>query len=145
MPTITRSALVPYAPAQMFRLVNDVEKYPEFLNWCVDAVVLERAPESLVAELTVRLAGVEQRFATRNALDEPRRISMRLVRGPFRELGGEWSFRGLGEGTKVALSLQFEFANPLLDGAFGNGFAGVAGHLVADFCDRAEVLYGRRR
>ncbi len=144
MPTITRSALVPYRPAQMFRLVNDVEQYPEFLAWCTGARVLERSAAEMVAEIRVRLGGIEQRFATRNTLSEPDSIAMALVSGPFRELGGEWSFQRLGPGSKVELRLEFELRSRLLHGPFSNGFARVAERLVADFCTRADDVYGAR-
>ncbi len=142
MPTITRSALVPYGPEKMFDLVNEVKHYPDFLSWCVGARVLEQGDDELTAELIVRLAGIEQRFSTRNALSRPHGMSIRLLRGPFREFHGRWSFRPLGEGSKVALSLAFEFGNGIISRAFRSGFSRVAEQLVTDFCARADRIYG---
>ncbi len=144
MLVISRSALVPYSPDEMYRLVNGVEDYPQFLNWCVGARILECSGREMVAALRVRVAGIEKEFSTRNLLNEPHGIDLALVRGPFRKLLGQWSFQGLGtEGSKVALSLEFEFAGRVLDGAFRRGFSRVVERLVADFCTRAAQIYER--
>lgn len=140
---IHRSALVPYTPLQMYALVRDVPRYPEFLRWCRDTTVHEEDAHQQLATLEVTVAGFVQAFTTRNRLEPHERITLSLVDGPFTALGGEWTFRALGdEGCKVSLSLGFEFSNGMLAGAFRRGFAQVADHLLQDFVARAEALHG---
>ncbi|QJQ95427.1 MULTISPECIES: type II toxin-antitoxin system RatA family toxin [Halomonadaceae] len=144
MPTVNRSALVRHSPKQMFDLVNDFERYPEFLPGCRRTRLIERSDTHLVGELTLAKAGVEQSFTTRNDLHEPERIELSLVSGPFRRLHGRWQFTPMGENAcKVSLEMDFEFANRLLGMAFGKLFQQVAGQLVEAFTRRADEVYGR--
>lgn len=143
MAIVERSALVHYQPVQMFELVNEVDRYHEFLKWCRHSEILEQEEGSMVARIGVRLAGLERSFITRNQFDSAERIGIELVEGPFQDLQGEWRFTPLGtEGCKISLRLQFEFSSQMLSGAFRHGFANVANRLVTDFCTRADVVYG---
>ncbi|MBW6393121.1 MULTISPECIES: type II toxin-antitoxin system RatA family toxin [Halomonadaceae] len=144
MPMVNRSALVRHTPRDMFELVNDFERYPEFLPGCRRARLLERDESHLIGEMTLGRAGLEQSFTTRNDLIEPERIEMSLVSGPFKRLRGRWLFLPMGEGAcKVCLEMEFEFANRLLGMAFGKLFQQVAGQLVDAFTRRADEIYGR--
>ncbi|MDX1706769.1 type II toxin-antitoxin system RatA family toxin [Pseudidiomarina sp.] len=143
MPTIERSALVPYSDAQMYALVNDIEKYPEFVPGCRHAEVLESTPTSKVARLEVSKAGIGKSFTTRNFLQPPNHIGMELVDGPFRYLRGGWHFERLDEEScKIILRLDFEFSNRLLGMAFGRIFNEMQGRMVDAFVSRAKIVYG---
>ncbi|MFC3285609.1 type II toxin-antitoxin system RatA family toxin [Litchfieldella rifensis] len=143
MPTVNRSALVRHSPQAMFDLVNDFERYPEFLPGCRRARLIEQDDVHLIGELTLAKAGVEQSFTTRNDLYSPERIELSLVKGPFRRLRGRWLFTPMGENAcKVSLEMEFEFANRLLGMAFGKLFQQVAGQLVDSFTRRADEIYG---
>ncbi|SBR51934.1 MULTISPECIES: type II toxin-antitoxin system RatA family toxin [unclassified Halomonas] len=144
MPTVNRSALVRHTPKQMFDLVNDFERYPEFLPGCRRARLLEQDDDHLIGEMTLGRAGVEQSVTTRNDLFAPERIEMSLVSGPFKRLKGRWQFIPMGDGAcKVSLDMEFEFANRLLGMAFGKLFQQIAGQLVDAFTRRADELHGR--
>jgi len=140
---IRRSALVRYSPAQMFRLVNDVEAYPKRFPWCVASEVLERGDDVLVAKLDLKYAGFRQSFTTRNTTVPDSRLQMSLVDGPFRSLEGVWNFIPLGDaGCKVAFELDFDYAGRLVGSALKLGFQGLASRMVDDFCKEAERTYG---
>lgn len=144
MPTVNRSALVRHTPQKMFDLVNDFERYPEFLPGCRQARLVEHDDVHLIGEMTLGRAGVEQTITTRNDLFEPERIEMSLVKGPFKRLKGRWLFTPMGDDAcKVSLEMEFEFANRLLGMAFGKLFQQIAGQLVDAFTKRANELYGR--
>lgn len=136
---IRRHALVRQTPERMFDLVNDVEAYPRRFPWCSAARVLEREGDhALVARLDLRFAGLTQSFTTRNTLDRPRRLHLRLVDGPLRSLDGEWTFAPLGEdGCKISLALDFDYSGRLAGAALRLGFQGVANRMVDDFCAAA--------
>lgn len=143
MPEIKRSALVVHAPGKVFELVRDVPRYPEFLSWCTAAEIHRESPEEQEASLTLRVAGVSGRFTTVNRLAPGRRVDMLLERSRlFRALEGHWLFQPVGPGCRVSLVLGFEFDNRLVAAAFRQGFARVADRLVADFCARADSVYG---
>lgn len=140
---IRRSALVKYAPEQMFDLVNNVEAYPKRFAWCVGADVASHDDNSLTARLDLRFAGMHQSFATHNTLQRPERIDMHLAGGPLRSLTGVWTFAPCGEhGCKIGLDLSFEVANKLLGSALKLGFRSLADRMVDDFCAEAKRAYG---
>lgn len=143
MPLVSRSALVPYRPAQMYALVDDIERYPEFLPWCRSAREWKRGEDEVEATLEMQRGPLQRAFTTRNRLQRDKMIEMRLVEGPFRHLEGFWRFAELGEhGTRVSLDLEYEFSNALLQAAIGPVFAQIANTLVDAFCVRARDLYG---
>lgn len=139
---IRRSAIVPFTPAQMFDLVNDVEAYPKRFGWCDAAEVLEREDNVLVARLDLKFAGLKQSFTTRNTADRPHSLAMKFVEGPFRSLDGVFTFQALGYvGCKIALALDFDYAG-LGGSVLRMGFQQLANRMVDDFCDEARRQYG---
>ena len=145
MPAISKSALVPYAPEQMFKLVDDIDAYPEFLPWCGDARVLSREGDEVKASVEISHSGINKSFTTLNRLQAGKMIEMQLVDGPFKHLHGFWSFTPLGdEGCKVSLDLEYEFSSKLLGLAIGKVFGQIANALVDSFCQRAIAVYGNK-
>lgn len=139
---IARSALVTHSALDMYKLVEAVPSYPQFLSWCTDTTVYEQTSESQKASLTVLVAGVRQSFTTMNTLVRGERVEMRLHEGPFKNLQGEWTFVQLGEdGCKISLELDFEISKGPMAKLFGKGFGKIADRLVEDFCRRAELVY----
>lgn len=142
MSHIQRSALVPFTAQQMFDLVNDVESYPEYFEWCDGARLLDRGEGWRVAALDVRLGALRASFTTRNVLHAAERIDMTLVEGPFRALSGAWMFRALGEqGSKVSLVLDFEVAGRVVGSALALGFQSLADRMVDDFVRIARQIH----
>ncbi|PHM73650.1 type II toxin-antitoxin system RatA family toxin [Xenorhabdus kozodoii] len=142
MPQISRSALVPYSVEQMYKLVNDVTSYPDFLPGCVGSRVISSGDNEMTASVEVSKAGISKTFVTRNTLFDNTRISMQLVDGPFRKLMGGWHFTPLSEDAcKVELHLDFEFTNKLIELAFGKVFKELAGNMVQAFTQRAREVY----
>lgn len=139
---ITRSALVTYSAVNMYKLVEDVPFYPQFLSWCTDTLVHEHSIEFQKASLTVVIAGIKQSFTTLNTLYPGERVEMNLLEGPFKSLQGQWRFLPLGEdGCKISLELDFEMSAGPMAKLFGKGFGKIADRLVDDFCMRAEKVY----
>lgn len=139
MPTIRRSALVEHSAARMYALVNDIASYPRRFEWCEGAQVLEQDETQLVARLDLGLGALRTWFTTRNTLSPPHHIDMALVDGPFRRLGGRWTFHALDESAcKVTLELEFEPKVKLLGPAFAIGFQGLADRMVDDFVSAAD-------
>jgi ribosome-associated toxin RatA of RatAB toxin-antitoxin module len=143
MQKIYKSALVSHSAERMFDLVNDFEKYPLFLPWCLDARVESRDEAEIEASLRFGRGAVSRWFTTSNRLHEPDRIDIRLVNGPFRQLEGHWRFTPLGDaGSKIEVNMEFEFANALVGMAFGPIFSEVCNTLVHAFTRRANEVHG---
>lgn len=139
---IIRTALVLFPADHMYRLVEDVASYPEFLSWCTSSRLIDSGNDWQIASLEVAIAGLRQSFTTRNDMEPGKSIRMALLEGPFQSLSGAWRFEALGSaGSKVILQLDFDFAGNLLSSAFRHGFASIADRLVNDFCQRAEHVY----
>lgn len=143
MASIDRSALVLHSAEQMFCLVNDVRRYPEFLSGCRSTELISESDTELVARLHLSKGGLSYSFATRNQLFKPERMLLTLEEGPFSSLSGEWQFLSLSEeACKVVLHLEFEFANKVASLAMGKLFSQVAATLVDSFVQRADQVYG---
>lgn len=149
MREVKRSALVPYLPAQIFALVDDFERYPEFLPGVVDAKLLERQGNELLGSLTIERAGIRETFTTRNLLYAPQRMDMSLVEGPFKLLEGAWQFTPIKDeggrecGTRIELNIRFELKNPLTSLLFSKAFESTCASLVDAFAKRARAVYGK--
>jgi ribosome-associated toxin RatA of RatAB toxin-antitoxin module len=144
MRTIHRKAMVPYRPAEMYELVNDIEAYPQFLPWCKSARMLDRDERRIRARLTVAKGRAEKSITTLNMLQEDRQIEMRLVEGPLRKLEGLWRFEPAGKGCNVSLNLAFELSGKIMALTLGPMFNQVTNSLVDAFVQRARDVYGTR-
>jgi ribosome-associated toxin RatA of RatAB toxin-antitoxin module len=142
MRQVERSALVSFTPAQMFALVQDIERYPEFVPWVASARLLARTESEVIGELEMERSGIREKFTTRNVLHPPGRMDLKLVDGPFKLLEGCWTFEPIADrGTKIALSIRFEFANAMLSLLLSKSFEKSCAQLVDAFVDRARSVY----
>jgi ribosome-associated toxin RatA of RatAB toxin-antitoxin module len=147
MREVRRSALVNFSPEQMFALVADFARYPEFLPWVVSAALLSREGNQQVGQLEMLRSGLREKIITRNTLTQPSHLHMQLVEGPFKMLEGDWRFTaiqdsmGVIQGTRVELNIRFEFKNALLNMMLGKAFESSCGSLVESFTQRAKQLY----
>lgn len=138
MREMTRSALVARSPRALYQLVEDVERYPEFVPGCTSAQVLERGEREMLARLAVRRGPLHTHFTTRNELDPGRGVSMHLVEGPFRVLEGSWKFTAIADqGCRIELWLRFQFSNALKSALFDSLFEETAASMVRAFVARA--------
>ncbi|MEM7081827.1 MAG: type II toxin-antitoxin system RatA family toxin [Pseudomonadota bacterium] len=142
MAKFERTVFVPYTPVQMYRLVDDVDRYPEFLPWCESARVDSRTDTMVEATLGFRQVGFNGNFTTRNTLSPSTRIDMELLDGPFDQLKGHWAFEDDGDGgCGVTLNLKYRFDNPLAGFMFATVVETIAGELISAFATRADQVY----
>ena len=139
---VERSALVMHSAQEMFELVNDVDRYHEFLPWCSGSRVLKREGNIAIASVDISFKGLNKSFTTRNELIEYQRTNMSLVDGPFSELSGHWGFSEISEtASRIRLELGFDFSNRLVAGVVGPVFRIIADSMVDAFCGRADEIY----
>lgn len=142
MPQISRTALVPYSAEQMYKLVNDVDSYPDFLPGCTGSRVIDVSASQMTAAVDVSKAGISKTFTTRNTLTSNQSILMHLVDGPFKSFRGGWTFTSLGaDACRIQFQLDFEFTNKLIELAFGRIFKELASSMVQAFTVRAKEVY----
>lgn len=143
MPQIRKTKKLPFTPAQMFDLVADVEKYPEFLPWCAAAKLVQRTDTEIVGTLTAEKGGFRKSFTTRNRFSYPEWMDIALVDGPFKHLSGRWDFRPQDDGgCIIEYRMRFEmvfFLAPILGGLMDY----MANTMVDCFARRAQVVYGK--
>jgi len=140
---VERSAIVSYSAAQMFALVNDVARYPEFLPWCDGAQVKDVSPTIRIASVNIARGPLRTQFTTRNTQVPDAEILMDLLEGPFRSMTGQWRFEAIGErGSRVSFRIEFEFKNGLMAAAFNAIFETLCGTIVTAFVQRARQIYG---
>jgi coenzyme Q-binding protein COQ10 len=142
MPTHAERQLVPYRPDQLFDLVADIGRYPEFLPWCVGARVRSRTETEVVADLTIGFGPFRESFTSRVTLDRPRRVRVRYEKGPFRYLNNQWDFIPHAHGTEVDFFVDFEFRSRILQAAIGVVFNEAVRRMVNAFHRRAGQVYG---
>jgi len=146
MKTVTKSVLIWYSPEEMFGLVTDVARYPQFLPWCDRASVISEDSTGMTAQVGISFSGIRQSFTTRNTHVPGREVHMQLIDGPFSQLEGQWKFQPVGEGDQRACRIEFElrygFSNIALATLIGPVFDRIAGSMVDAFVKRADDVYG---
>jgi ribosome-associated toxin RatA of RatAB toxin-antitoxin module len=144
MPEIRRSALMPYPARVMYDIVNEVERYPEFLPWCGGVELHQVDEHSMEAAILMRAAGLDHWFRTRNRMVPGESIEITLIDGPFSRLEGYWRFTPIdSDGCKIELMLQFEIKHSLAAAIIAPAFSRIANTMVESFCNRARDLHER--
>ncbi|ACQ67219.1 ubiquinone-binding protein [Candidatus Williamhamiltonella defendens] len=140
---IHRSALIPFSADKMYKLINDVCAYPEFLPGCVGSKVINVTDNEMIAAVKIAKASIHKTFITRNTLMTNRSINIELIEGPFRALTGSWKLTALSpRACQIDFHLDFEFTNKLLALAFGGLFKDLGENMLEAFTKRAKVIYG---
>jgi coenzyme Q-binding protein COQ10 len=144
MPTHAEKRELPYRPEQLFDLVADIERYPEFLPWCVAARVRSSESDMIVADLVIGFKMIRERFTSRVKLDRPNlRIDVAYAEGPFRYLNNHWQFGPLPNGhCRIDFYVDFEFRSAILQKLIGVLFNEAVKRMVHAFENRARKLYG---
>lgn len=144
MTVVKRARTVTFSCEQMYRLVNEIEHYAQFLPYCTESKVHHRDNDEVQATLAIGAAGMAKSFTTRNRLQENKMIEMRLVDGPFSHLEGFWRFDEVENGgCLISFDLEFEFAGKIFSMLLGPVFDQVTDKMVDAFCDRAELIYAK--
>src|SRR5258707_3288891 len=126
----------------MYALVADIERYPEFLPWCVAARVKERRSDFISADLVIGFGLFRERFISNVRLSPPSRIDVTYAEGPFRYLNNHWIFERVPGGCRVDFFVDFEFKSRLLQKIIEVLFGEAVRRMVAAFESRARQLYG---
>ena len=150
MPRFSSKRRVNHSAAEMFDLVADIERYPEFVPLCSSLKIRQRLPkpegtEVLVADMTVSFRLVKESFTSRVTLNRPDlQILVEYLRGPFSNLENRWTFEPKGEGVcDVTFYLSYEFKSRMLAMLMGSMFDAAFARFATAFEKRADAVYGR--
>jgi coenzyme Q-binding protein COQ10 len=150
MPQFSSRRRVRHAASDMFDLVADVEKYPQFVPLCSALRVKSRAQKDntavIVVEMTVAYKLIQQTFTSRVTLDKPAlKILVEYLDGPFSRLQNRWTFAPTSEGTcEVEFFIDYEFKSRTLAMLMGAMFDTAFRKFAGAFEKRADVVYGRK-
>jgi coenzyme Q-binding protein COQ10 len=143
MPTHAEKKLLPYRPEQLFDLVADIERYPQFLPWCVGARIRERKGNEIVGDLLIGYKMLRERFTSRVVLDRPNGIDVSYSEGPFKYLTNHWLFIAQPDGgCLIDFYVDFEFRSRMLQKVMEMFFNEAVKRMVSAFEARAHHLYG---
>ena len=142
MATHAERRALPYTPEQMYALVADVERYPDFLPWCRAARITRRENDVLYADLVIGFKMFRERFTSKVTLNPPHSVHVDYIKGPMRHLNNHWRFEPHEAGCVIDFHVEFEFRSRLLQGAIGLLFNEAVRRMVGAFERRAKKLYG---
>ncbi len=142
MPRHSESRTVPYTPEQMFDLVADVGRYPEFLPWVVATRIRSNSETEMVADMVAGFKSLRETFTSRVRKDRPKLIAVDYVDGPLKYLHNEWSFAPAEGGCEIGFTVDFAFRNKVFESIAGQVFDRALRKMTDAFEKRADDLYG---
>ena len=143
MPGIHQQRVLPFAPEQMFDLVADVKRYPEFLPWVIATRIQSDSEMEMVADMVVGFKSLRESFTSRVDKDRPREIAVHYIDGPLSDLDNVWTFRPIDENScEIDFAVDFQFKNRVFQALAGQYFDRAFRKMVEAFEKRADALYG---
>ena len=142
MPKHAETRHLPYSAEQMFDLVADVKRYPEFLPWVTAMRVRKDGATETVADMIVGFKGLRETFTSRVEKHRADTIHVEYVDGPLKYLRNDWRFRPEGEGCAVDFQVDFAFKNRVFEMLAGQVFGTALRRMIGAFETRAAELYG---
>ncbi len=144
MPTHAEKRLLPHTPQQLFDLVADIEKYPEFLPWCVATRIRERQGDTSISDMVIGFKMFREKFTTKVVCRRPSRIDVSYSEGPFKYLTNHWLFEPHGkDACLIDFYVDFEFRSKILQATIGAVFNEAVQRMISAFEKRADKLYGK--
>jgi coenzyme Q-binding protein COQ10 len=143
VPGIRETRRLPYSAEQMFDLVADVARYPEFLPWVVGTRIRSDSETEMVAEMLVGFKALREKFTSKVLKDRPSSIEVIYLDGPMKDLDNRWTFAAAeGGGCEIEFEVRFTFRNRIFEALAGQYFDRAFRKMVGAFEARAEELYG---
>lgn len=141
----SETRISPYTASQIMDLIIDVEKYPEFLPWCINSRILKKYnQDEFDAELTIGYKNLRQRYTSRIKINyTSNTIDVYAIRGPFSCLRNLWQFKPMNNGCSITFNLDFEFKSMILSSLMKAFFCKAVKAMVDSFEKRAYLMYNK--
>ena len=149
MPTHAEKRKLPYSPEQLFAVVAEVEKYPEFLPWCLASRITRRDGDVFYADLVIGYKMVREKFGSKVTALKPDHVHVEYLSGPMKYLSNHWRFLPEEgpegeEGCTIDFFVDFEFKNKFFQNLMEVFFDKAVRKMVGAFEERAHELYGKK-
>ena len=142
MPSHAETRNLEFSVSQMFNLVSDIEKYPEFLPWCIGLRIRNKHADLIVADMVIGYKMFREQFTSKVKLTSPNKINVMYEEGPFKYLNNKWIFIDQGDGScKVDFYVDFEFNSIFMEKMVGSIFGEAVKVMVNAFESRAKIIY----
>jgi len=123
---------------KIFHLINNIEKYPDFLPWCVKTEVEHESENIINGKIFISKSFIKWDFSTKNTIENNKSINLSLIDGPFEELSGKWSFAPIDKNnTKVSLDINYKFKNSLIELSIEPIFTSIMNSILQSFISQA--------
>ena len=142
MPQHSETRLLPYSPEQMFDLVADVARYPEFLPWVSAVRIRSDGTDRMVADMMVGFKGLRETFRSDVTKERPARVHVDYVEGPLKHLRNDWAFAPDRAGCRIDFAVDFQFRSRIFEAIAGQVFGAALRRMIGAFEERAAKLYG---
>ncbi|MBB3032850.1 type II toxin-antitoxin system RatA family toxin [Alteriqipengyuania lutimaris] len=142
MPGIHQTRKLPYTAEQMFDLVADVKRYPEFLPWVVATRIKSDSETEMVADMVVGFKAIREKFTSRVEKTRPKSINVHYVDGPLSDLDNDWTFVDVEDGCEIEFCVDFTFKSRIFESLAGAYFDRAFRKMMTAFEERAHELYG---
>lgn len=137
--------IIAHQPEELFALVADVRKYPEFLPWCLASRIRSQNDDRMVADLIIGFQMFKENFTSFVDLDRDNlEIQVEYAEGPFKYLKNQWKFNAHPEGCEIDFYVDFEFRSRILQTVIESLFTEAVKRMVRAFEGRADALYGKK-
>ncbi len=142
MPRHSEKRYLSHSQENLYSLVADIEKYPEFLPWCKALKIISQNGNLIKAEMVIGFKFFQEKFTTEVSLTPNARIDVKYLNGPFKYLQNHWSFESNGEdGCKIDFFVDFEFKSPILQKMMGLVFSEALAKMILAFENRADIVF----
>ena len=132
-----------YSDKNIFDLICDIEKYPEFLPWCKNSNIYNKKDNEFYSDITVGFNLVNETFTSKVIFDYPQRVISTATSGPFQTMINKWSIKPLGKNKcQVSLKIEYEFKSIILKNLIGKFFEQATEKMITAFEKRAKYIYG---
>jgi len=139
MHKVRKNAIVFHSKDKMYRLVDLIENYPNFLPWCGSTKIIERNNIKTIASIEINYKGIKQSFTTENTKKINEKMIIKLINGPFKSLSGEWLFKEMAKDScQIELKLEYEFSNIILEKLISPLFNMIANTFIDEFIKEAN-------
>ncbi len=135
---IKKEAIILKDIETVFKIVNKVDLYKNFVPFCVDSVILSEDTNKMKARLDFNLKGLSTSFATENTIKENEYIEMKLVDGPFKYLDGKWEFKKISDKTIIFLTINYEAESKIVEYTIGKSLEKITNYLVQAFVEESK-------
>ena len=138
----SETRIIPHKPEDLFELVADVKRYPDFLPWCLAARIRTQTETELIADLIIGFQVFKEQFTSKVAIDrQALLIDTSYADGPFKYLQNHWKFLPHPDGCEIDFYVDFEFRNRLLQTVMETLFTEAVKRMVKAFETRADIIY----